>query len=411
MCRSSAYILGFCFLTLVLEHSAKAQSWKKVPLTDTRYSAQKADDLAAGGKHLAEATAAVDAQPELSQALLEELRMLDAIAQDLGVEVDELLVESELLRDMQDLRELQRLMEDLQQAFQFPEMQGGLPGDENPDVASLGQGVMGDGTSLEDLLFGHQGPRWDGVGMDVESFGGGTQGNRRYPSAEPGPSGSATPDITPRGDRCEGQTVTSGKKSFERNGSAVCVVFDTYADPDNPSIRTTIADIYINGELRAQGIWESSSQSDWSYIFDLTEEPDLWVSQEYIEQSFCDPRDEQPDDSQPNPEGDGAGGPAGGQRELLDWLTGRPPKAGNQALNRPIGKMDVLGQPGAGEARYRSSSPTRFSRMRYDINPAMRRGATERAGTTWCPPVDPDDPARPINPLGPAGPGGPSPVK
>ena len=121
MCRSSAYILGFCFLTLVLEHSAKAQSWKKVPLTDTRYSAQKADDLAAEGKHLAEAnpwgtSAAVDAQPELSQALLEELRMLDSIAQDLGVEVDELLVESGLLRDMQDLRELQRSVEDLQKA-------------------------------------------------------------------------------------------------------------------------------------------------------------------------------------------------------------------------------------------------------------------------------------------------------
>ena len=50
-------------------------------------------------------------------------------------------------------------------------------------------------------------------------------------------------------------------------------------------------------------------------------------------------------DDQPNPEGDDTGGPAGGQREFLSWLAGRPPKAGNAALNQPITKWDVLGQP------------------------------------------------------------------
>jgi len=284
--------------------------------------------------------------------------MLDSIAQDLGVEVDEPLVESGLLRDMQDLRELQRLMEDLQQAFQFPEMQGGLPGDENPDVASLGQGVMGAGTSLEDLLFGHQGPRWDGVGMDVESFGGGKQGNRRYPSAEPCPSGSAAPNLTPQQDRdASGKYsyVITTKKTFQRDGQHVCIVTDTYIQSHGPSA-VTLSTVYIDGEQHGQYIAFSENGEtfgggevveDIDFPIATPEEADLILLGELRSEETT--LHEYPEgDDQPNPEGDGAGGPAGGQREFLDWLTGRPPKAGNQALNRPIGKMDVLGQPGAG---------------------------------------------------------------
>jgi len=125
-------------------------------------------------------------------------------------------------------------------------------------------------------------------------------------------------------------------------------------------------------------------------------------------------------DDQPNPEGDDTGGPAGGQREFLDWLAGRSPQAGNRALNRPITSLDVLGQPGADGSRYRESNPNRFSRIWDDINPSMRGGETERDDSTWCPPVDPDgkddrgwmiDPLGPLGPGGSGGPGGPGPVK
>ena len=116
-------------------------------------------------------------------------------------------------------------------------------------------------------------------------------------------------------------------------------------------------------------------------------------------------------DDQPNPEGDDTGGPAGGQREFLSWLAGRPPKAGNAALNQPITKWDVLGQPDPEGTRHRSSTPSRFARMHFDIDPAPFKSTAQAEGSTWCPPVGPDDPDSPRGPDGPVGPSGPSPVK
>jgi len=117
------------------------------------------------------------------------------------------------------------------------------------------------------------------------------------------------------------------------------------------------------------------------------------------------------DDGQPNPEGDDQGGPAGGQNDFLLWLAGRPPQAGNPALSQPVTRMDVLGQPGPEGTRRRSSRPGRFSRIRFDVNPALLRSANGRGGSTWRPPVDPDGSGGPVVPHSPIGPGGPSPVK
>ena len=333
---------------------------------------------------------------------------------------------------MRDLRELQRIIEDFEQGFQMPEMQDGLPGGWNPSVEGLQQGVMGEGTSVEDVIFGRQGPRWDGVGMDVESFGGGTQGNRRYPSAEPGPSGSAAPNLTPGSDRAdleitidqdgcevgfnsEGTKYTfhqSTQSYVDSDGKKVAVYTYHYSMQrlgESP-IHVSQTHVYRNGEF-VEEIWTSVEGS----ISVEAEEPGpVWTLKEWMFPGTEPPQTRQvnpPDDSQPNPEGDDTGGPAGGQREFLSWLAGRPPKAGNAALNQPITKWDVLGQPDPEGTRHRSSTPSRFARMHFDIDPAPFKSTAQAEGSTWCPPVGPDDPDSPRGPDGPVGPGGPSPVK
>ena len=77
------------------------------------------------------------------------------------------LPDAEVFRELQ---ELQRLMKDLQEAFQFPEVGGGLPGGSDPSVDGIQQRVFGDEASVEDILFGRQGPRWNGTGTGVGSF-------------------------------------------------------------------------------------------------------------------------------------------------------------------------------------------------------------------------------------------------
>ena len=196
---------------------------------------------------------------------------------------------------MRDLRELQRIIEDFEQGFQMPEMQDGLPGGWNPSVEGLQQGVMGEGTSVEDVIFGRQGPRWDGVGMDVESFGGGTQGNRRYPSAEPGPSGSAAPDITP--EEAAMDDVIEYYGSEGESGPA-------------PEVAAGLADAV---EFFAEGVsaaWENE-QTRFVILTVLSvvaRRPLIGaLGKVTLEGDTADPPSE---DRQPNPEGDDTGGPA-----------------------------------------------------------------------------------------------------
>ena len=88
----------------------------------------------------------------------------------------------------------------------------------------------------------------------------------------------------------------------------------------------------------------------------------------------------------------------------LSWLAGRPPKAGNAALNQPITKWDVLGQPDPEGTRHRSSTPSRFARMHFDIDPAPFKSTAQAEGSTWCPsswsPMNPDSPRGPDGPVG-----------
>ena len=319
---------------------------------------------------------------------------------------------------MRDLRELQRLIEDFEQGFQMPEMHDGLPGGWNPSVEGLQQGVMGEGTSVEDVIFGRQGPRWDGVGMDVESFGEGTQGNSRYPSAEPGPSGSAAPDITPNADRNAEHRPTFFDRVITRKFSTDngCILQHIYYTEDN---RHETEHVYVeinDGQVTrvydpvSGGYWADIWRNSTGSLDEITDALDYYLlGKARNDGDFVRHMDDL--DDQPNPEGDDAGGPAGGQREFLSWLAGRPTKAGNAALNQPITKWDVLGQPDPEGTRHCSSTPSRFARMHFDIDPAPFKSTAQAEGSTWCPPVGPDDPDSPRGPDGPVGPGGPSPVK
>lgn len=309
-----------------------------------------------------------------------------------------------------ELQELQRLMKDLQEAFQFPEVGDGLPGGSDPSVDGIRERVFGDEASVEDILFDRQGPRWNGTGTGVDSFDMNNPEPGGYPSGERGPSGQAAPNIRPTEDRNECQAFAwferSRQESETPSGQEMVVVTTTYhVTNEHGSTETiTVSNVYI--DKRFNGQWVTWLANNYEHHFFP---PSDAVSQETLDETFlrwweiCPPGDDQP-----NPEGDDDGGPIkGDSNDTLDWLAGLSPRSRNPATAPRIGKLDVLGQPDSEEGRYRTAAPNRFARMRDDIDPAMMSSGADGGGTggdsEGCPiGPDPDDPDSPIGPSGPS---------
>jgi len=282
------------------------------------------------------------------------------------------LPDAEMFRELQ---ELQRLMKDLQEAFQFPEVGGGLPGGSDPsvDVDGIEQRVFGDEASVEDILFGRQGPRWNGTGTGVDSFDMNNTESGGYPSGERGPSGQAAPNISPSETSIDDFSEYGGDTIETTTAQMDVVPFVVFVIP--PSV------VSVPVAAAASAVWLIVTD-----IFTTTT-------------SECD---------QPNPEGDDDGGPIKGDSNgTLDWLAGRSPRSRNPATAPRIGKLDVLGQPDSEEGRYPAAAHDRFARMRDDIDPAMMSSGADGGGSggdsEGCPiGPDPDDPDSPIGPSGPS---------
>lgn len=310
------------------------------------------------------------------------------------------LPDAEVFRELQ---ELQWLMKDLQEAFQFPEVGGGLPGGSDPSVDGIRERVAGDEASVEDILFGRQGPRWNGTGTGVGSFDMNNPESGGYPSGERGPSGQAAPDITPEADRdCDYPSpYVSGEHIFERTNEHGNTFVSHYSSDGNLVMQIATGDLVdaLVGHDNSQII---DVYRDGKHVGSLTRVNGITVNR-FIGGEPIIPHM----DSQPNPEGDDGGGPIkGDSNDTLDWLAGRSPRSRNPATAPRIGKLDVLGQPGSEEGRYPAAAPNRFARMRDDIDPAMMSsGADGGSGgdSEGCPiGPDPDDPDSPIGPSGPS---------
>lgn len=314
-----------------------------------------------------------------------------------------------------ELQELQRLMKDLQEAFQFPEVGDGLPGGSDPSVDGIRERVFGDEASVEDILFDRQGPRWNGTGTGVDSFDMNNPEPGGYPSGERGPSGQAAPDITPGADRDSGHgyfsPYVSGEYIITRSwsdGSFAAATESHYSSDGNLIMQIHTGD-YVDylagGHANSQWIDVYRDGEYLGTVIRVNGETYKRFVRDYVgQQSPLYPAE----DSQPNPEGDDDGGPIkGDSNDILDWLAGLSPRSRNPATAPRIGKLDVLGQPDSEEGRYRTAAPNRFARMHDDIDPAMMSSGADGGGTggdsEGCPiGPDPDDPDSPIGPSGPS---------
>jgi len=390
MKRSALLLLATGFLVISMQQSAHAQFQKKrYPVAKSSWKMEYVqpafggvqpdppkppDELWFGAPQfhdddVVSSTPTIPLPPP--KELVEEM-LLEDIADELGVGVDELLDDGMF----QELRELERLMKDLEQAFQFPEMQDGLPGGSDPSVDGIQERVAGDEASLDEILFGRQGPRWNGTGTGVGSFDMNEPGTSGYPSAESGPSGNAAPSIRPFEDSMD-ELVVLDHGDYVGPDFGIDVVLDEFGREATRLFRDLSSWMSLGGQ---------------------------WI--------FPSPAGDFPDDAtygddQPNPEGNDDGGPIkGDSNDTLDWLAGRSPRSRNPATAPRIGTLDVLGQPGSEEGRYRTATPNRFSRMRDDIDPAMMSSGAD-GGSSERPPIGP----KPDDPDSPIGPDDPSPVK
>ncbi|MBJ45124.1 MAG: hypothetical protein CMJ80_17920 [Planctomycetaceae bacterium] len=293
---------------------------------------------------------------------------------------------------LKELKEIHMLLQNLEEVLKFPELKNGAPGQSSPmTVEQLQDRLMGHQTTLEDILFGQQGPKWNGHEFEMNP-------PSKHPATEPGPSGEAAPNIRPSKDSHDDPLDWHGNGG-EVTREGIETVVERMSEDAEPYqgatsvLLTAIITLTVRNPRVALAITSLLQQGDNA---DSDNPPPSNDSED---------SPTPPDDRQPNPEDEGSGGPF----NTLDWLAGRPPSL-NPATAPKLDTLDILGQPSSDESRTTEANPLRFARMRDDINPATMQSETDGeetgGGSDGCPiGPDPEDPANPI------GPSGPNPVK